>query len=281
MATSLVGDSTILELTLLYKDDFENSLLIMFVDQGVKENRYLLKSTTKQIKNGEQISIGTDFDYTDELFRHTLPVFDSIPSFLIRFPEKTVEIKNVSVLWMSPSQKIVAVQRYSNLNTKEGWKLIDIPEKQLNNGLWALIYINGSDEVCILEYLILNEFENIPEDNVELKKTEFDAIKSIIGQKSKDTKSWIESTFEFQDFCEVGSTCEKSNLTGVHHSTRVEESPTVLAKTEANLEWCDPLGALIGENKIDLQSPPLDWSSLERKFANLTVGGHHKPQGTA
>ena len=66
-----------------------------------------------------------------------------------------------------------------------------------------------------------------------------------------------------------------------YHSTRVEESPTVLAKTEANLEWCDPLGALIGENKIDLQSPPLDWSSLERKFANLTMGGHHKPRGTA
>ena len=193
------------------------SVLLKLEENGEKEKRYWLKSTMRQTNNGEQISIGTDFDYTNELFRHTLPVFDSSPNFLIRFPEKTVEIKNVSVLWMSPSQKIVAVQRYSNLKAKEGWKLIDIPEKQLNNGLWALIYINGSDEVCILEYLILNEFENIPEDNVELKKTEFDAIKSIIGQKSKDTKSWIESTFEFQDFCEVGSTCEKSNLTGVQN----------------------------------------------------------------
>ena len=208
MATSLVGDSTILELTLLYKDDFENSLLILFVDQGVTENRYLLKSTMKQTKNGEEISIGTDFDYTDELFRHSLPVFDSSPSFLIRFPEKSVKIKDVSVLWMSPSEKIVEAQRYSNLKTKEGWKLIQFPEKQLNNGLWTLIYINGSNEVYFIEFLVWNEFENIPEDNVELKKTEFDAIKSIIGQKSRNTKSWIESIFEFQEFCEVGSTCE-------------------------------------------------------------------------
>ena len=55
----------------------------------------------------------------------------------------------------------------------------------------------------------------------------------------------------------------------------------MVAKTEATLEWCDQHRALIGENKIDLRSPPLEWSALERKFAYLTMGGQHKPQGTA
>ena len=68
-------------------------LFLKFEENGEKEKRYWLKSTMKQTNNGEEISIGTDFDYTDELFKHTLPVFESSPSFLIRFLEKTVDIK--------------------------------------------------------------------------------------------------------------------------------------------------------------------------------------------
>ena len=97
------------------------------------------------------------------------------------------------------------------MDTKESWKLTHFPEKQLNNGLWTLIYINGSNEANFLDFLVLGESENMPEINQQLKKAEVDAIKSIMNQKAIDTKSWLESNFEYHESCELGSICENSD----------------------------------------------------------------------
>ena len=64
-------------------------------------------------------------------------------------------------------------------------------------------------------------------------------------------------------------------------ATTAKEVAPVISTTDSALEWCDKNLSLIGEKKIDIKQPPLDWSALESKFGFLTAGGHYKPHGTA
>ena len=86
-----------------------------------QEYRFLTKLQTKLTEFQERITIGNQYDYTDKVFRQTLPIFDSKPTLQIDFSSNAKdEPRKVSVFWLSPSKKVVAAQRNIVLNVTRG-----------------------------------------------------------------------------------------------------------------------------------------------------------------
>ena len=225
----LIGDSNeekmnnLQEMTLYYKNDTQNSLLVLF-NNGVVEQEYqFLTYTSKLTTSGDLISMGTNFDHTEKVFRQDLPIFDSKPTFLVKhLRNSTRDVHQGSVLWISPDGNVVSAVRHFNINMTKPVQLVglgksDGPEHHLlNNGLWTVVYFDFLQQVHHLDFLIVGHPEHQPDIPILLNNYENNVVDSIIAMKPS-VESWLESTFAQQETCVVQDTCEFTDWSSKSH----------------------------------------------------------------
>ena len=200
------------EVTILYEDDIAKSLLVLYNHDAVKmEVQYAIQLSQK-ITSGDVISIGNNFDVKERIFRQTLPIFDgkANPSFLIQPQLETKEdFHSGSVLWLSPSGKVVFADRDFHINMTTNHHVVHFPpEKQLNSGLWTVIYFDFMKNANFLNFLVIADAldAKIEETQVPILQQEVDLINSIHAKKL-DEKTWLTLTFSLQEACIVNQTC--------------------------------------------------------------------------
>ena len=79
------------------------------------------------------------------------------------------------------------------------------PEKQLNSGLWTVVYLDFMQKVNTINFLVIADTK-IEETQVPLLQQEVDLINSIYAKKL-DAKTWLTSTFALKETCIVNQTC--------------------------------------------------------------------------
>ena len=218
------------EVTILYEYDNLKSLLVLY-NNGVveKESQYAIKQL-QQTSSGDVISVGSNFDVKERIFRQSFPIFDddANPSFLIQpqFDTKE-EFHSGSVLWLSPSGKVVFADRDFQINITTNYHVVHFPhsEKKLNFGLWTIIYFDFMQKVNSVYFLVMNSDDatKIEETQVPLLQQEIGLINSIHAKKP-DEKTWLTSYFSLEETCIVNQTC--------HGTTWSSKSPDSLSSIE-------------------------------------------------
>ena len=78
----------------------------------------------------------------------------------------------------------------------------------LNNGLWAVVYFDFLQKVHQLDFLIVGQLDHHqPDVPIRLTNYEANVVDSILAVKPS-VRSWLESTFAYQETCVVQDTCE-------------------------------------------------------------------------
>ena len=218
--------ATLLEMTILYKDDRPNSLLVLYKDGEVEKEAQYATKPPLHIVSGDVISIGSNFDVKERIFRHILPIFDdeANPAVLIQPQLETrEEIHTGTILWLSPSGKVVFADRDFHINLTANHHVVHFPPKmQLNSGLWTAIYFDFMQEVSSINFLIITDTKE--ESQVPLLDYEIGIISNSIQTSKPDEKTWLTSTFALQESCIVNQTC--------HDTTWSSKSPDFLSLIE-------------------------------------------------
>ena len=230
-AYSLIGHQSsimVQELTIYYENDEQNSLLVLFTDEfGIQsEHKYLSKPSSKSTDTDDIISVGNQYDYTDKIFKQTLPIFDTKPSLLISAKsEKSYDdekVQKASVFWISPQNTAKFVQRNVAFNLTKGPQLLTYPYESLSQGLWTVVYMDFKQKFYSLEFLVFNAKDVQQEENksVALFQHEFEDIQTILMKKSS-IQTWIESNFIFDESC-VSESCETIGWSSKSHDFSID-----------------------------------------------------------
>ena len=233
VAHRLLTEIEVKEVTILYEDDNLNSLLVLYNDGQVqKESQYAMQQLQQSSSSGDVISVGSQFDVKERIFRQSLPIFDQDQiSFLIhpKFDTKEAEFHSGSVLWLSPSGTVVFADRDFQINMTTNHHVVHFPtEKKLNSGLWTIVYFDFMQKVNTLNFLVIkvnndDDAAKIEETQVPLLKQEIDLIHSI-HLKKPDENTWLTSTFSLEETCIVNQTC--------HDTKWSSKSPDSLSSIE-------------------------------------------------
>ena len=197
-------------MTAFYQNDVQNSLLVISQDGNVqKETRFLLQhSSTLAETNGFLIHFGTPYDYTEKIFRHPIPVFESNPEILI---ERKIdnEICKGSIYVLAPNGMIVNSIKKFAVKLVKNKTLLDLPGNSFENGLWTIILIDDKNKVNSADFLMVGDHKAPNHTEQQPLDGHKNAIDQIKKQK-KDVKTWLKTTFTLKEICILGESCNFS-----------------------------------------------------------------------
>ena len=170
--------------------------------------------------SGDLISLGASFDHTEKIHRHTLPIFDTNPTFSIKHQaNSTAEFNQGSLYWISPLGQVVYAHRSFKVTMAKRFQLLQFPSDFpiLNNGLWTVVYVDFLQKVHQKEFLMVGNHTEIQYDTGPLFNYEKPIINSALAKRSKDQQEWLENHFVIAETCTVNKNCESTDWSSKSH----------------------------------------------------------------
>ena len=226
------------EVNVLFINDEVDSILVVFQDEDQNELEYRFKISENMFKvteNREILTIGSNFDVKETIFRSYIPLISSNPQFLVeteKLPKTMVknDEKLGTILWISPFGNLESVNQSFPINVTTGHKVINANLPKIP-GIWTSIYIDESNTLTELEFILWSKnIKNLdlePTNNLDVITGHEEFLESVKKQKNYDNhhsmeaiKNWINKKYKLNGSCQLKQENEDQSCHNTDWSTR-------------------------------------------------------------
>ena len=160
------------------------------------------------------ISLGANFDHTEKIHRHTLPTFDTNPTFCIKHQKNSTSDYNLgSLFWISPDHQVPYIHRDFKVNMTKSHELLQLKpdDPMLNNGLWTVVYLDFLQKVHQIEFLMVGNPTETQYKPAPLFNHEKTIVNLALDKRPKNQQEFLETQFVHSETCIVNENCEATD----------------------------------------------------------------------
>ena len=195
---------------------------------------------------GDLISLGANFDHTEKIHRHTLPTFDTNPTFSIKHQNNATSDYHLGTLfWISPDHQVPYIHRDFKVNMTKKFELLQFKpdDPTLSNGLWTVVYLDFLQKVHQIEFLMVGHPTATQYKSSPLFNHEKTIVQAALEKRPNDQQAFFDTHFVHAETCIVNDNCEVTDWSS--------KSPDPFGTIDMTMpEWMPPTVEDIPEEPV-------------------------------